>query len=182
MKHRVIEEHSVDIEPWYTQFWPWFLIALPASVVVASIYTVIIAFTYEDSLVRDNYYKEGLGINQELSAQKTASQLAISLDMHIDVVTGEVMLDYQSASGVMPISILVDFIHPTNAEKDFSLELRPGVSQRYQAQLEEAVSGRWYLHFSSQQPEDWQLKTVAYISPENNAAIDLIIQSQEGSL
>lgn len=29
--------------PWYKQFWPWFLISLPASVVVASMFTISIA-------------------------------------------------------------------------------------------------------------------------------------------
>jgi hypothetical protein len=28
---------------WYKQFWPWFLISLPASVVVASMFTISIA-------------------------------------------------------------------------------------------------------------------------------------------
>ncbi len=32
------------ITPWYKQFWPWFLIALPASVVVASLITVTLFF------------------------------------------------------------------------------------------------------------------------------------------
>jgi hypothetical protein len=29
--------------PWYKQFWPWFLISLPAAVVVASMFTIKIA-------------------------------------------------------------------------------------------------------------------------------------------
>lgn len=182
MSSNVIEQDVYEQKPWYKQFWPWFLIALPATVVVACIYTVIIAFNHEDSLVRDNYYKDGLGINRELSAQQVANDLSIALDMHIDVVTGEVMLDYQSESGVLPLSIRVDFIHPTNADKDFSLELLPGLSQRYQAQLEQSVTGRWYLHFSSEQPQYWQLKTVAYISADEDAEIDMIVQSQVGQL
>ena len=32
-----------DILPWYRQFWPWFIIALPATAVVASLATVWIA-------------------------------------------------------------------------------------------------------------------------------------------
>lgn len=31
------------IKPWYKQFWPWFLIALPGSVVIASMFTITLA-------------------------------------------------------------------------------------------------------------------------------------------
>jgi FixH len=34
---------ELDGEPWYRQFWPWFLIALPGSVVIASFVTLYIA-------------------------------------------------------------------------------------------------------------------------------------------
>ena len=32
-----------DTKPWYRQFWPWFIIALPCAAVVGSIATAIIA-------------------------------------------------------------------------------------------------------------------------------------------
>ena len=40
-----------DTKPWYRQFWPWFIICLPASAVVASLYTVSLAVRTTDSLV-----------------------------------------------------------------------------------------------------------------------------------
>ena len=42
---------DLDTKPWYRQFWPWFIIALPASAVVASLYTVSLAVRTTDSLV-----------------------------------------------------------------------------------------------------------------------------------
>ena len=38
-------QNEVETEkaPWYKQFWPWFLISLPASVVIASMFTISIA-------------------------------------------------------------------------------------------------------------------------------------------
>ena len=61
--------------PWYRQFWPWFLIALPGSVVIASLVTVYIAFSGADSLVVDNYYRDGLAINQVLEQDRRAEAL-----------------------------------------------------------------------------------------------------------
>lgn len=61
--------HPVPIEilPWYKQFWPWFIIALPASVVVASFYTLWLAISNPDPLVIDeDEYRQ---LNSELKAQ-----------------------------------------------------------------------------------------------------------------
>jgi hypothetical protein len=53
--------------PWYRQFWPWFIIALPASVVVASFVTLWLAISNPDPLViEDNEYRK---LNGELKAQ-----------------------------------------------------------------------------------------------------------------
>ena len=60
----------MDIEPWYKQFWPWFIIALPASVVVASFFTLYLAISNPDHLVvTDDEYLE---LKSELKAQSPA--------------------------------------------------------------------------------------------------------------
>ncbi len=53
--------------PWYRQFWPWFIIALPASAVVASFITLWLAISNPDQLViEDDDYQR---LNSELKAQ-----------------------------------------------------------------------------------------------------------------
>jgi hypothetical protein len=53
--------------PWYRQFWPWFIIALPASVVVASFITLWLAISNPDPLViKVDYYQR---FNSEIKAQ-----------------------------------------------------------------------------------------------------------------
>ena len=61
-----------DVTPWYKQFWPWFLMALPATAVVGGIITIVIAMTNPDGLVQDDYYKAGLGINRTLEREQQA--------------------------------------------------------------------------------------------------------------
>lgn len=56
--------------PWYKQFWPWFIIALPASVVVASFFTLWLAISNPDPLVVDD--DEYRRLNSELKAQAPA--------------------------------------------------------------------------------------------------------------
>ncbi len=52
--------------PWYRQFWPWFIIALPAAAVIAGIITLYLAVSNPVSLVVDDEeYKQ---LNSELKA------------------------------------------------------------------------------------------------------------------
>ncbi len=45
-------------QPWYKQFWPWFLIILPATVVVACITTFVLFVENDVDLVAEDYYKK----------------------------------------------------------------------------------------------------------------------------
>ena len=81
-----IKNNKVD-EKWYQQFWPWFLIALPGTVVVACFYTLYIALTYPHSMVDDSYYKEGLAINKTLAQDREAT--ALGLRAQVSFFTGE---------------------------------------------------------------------------------------------
>jgi hypothetical protein len=40
-----------DRERWYRQFWPWFIIALPATAVAASLWTIWLALSHPDPLI-----------------------------------------------------------------------------------------------------------------------------------
>lgn len=65
-----------NTESWFRQFWPWFLIALPGTVVIASLLTVYIAVTHQDPVVDGNYYKHGLTINERLDSKLPAKDQA----------------------------------------------------------------------------------------------------------
>ena len=78
--------------PWYKQFWPWFLIFFPATAVIAGIITIIIAIKTDDGLVKDDYYKAGLAINQTLERKQKAHDLGLSADIHWDKLTQTITL------------------------------------------------------------------------------------------
>ena len=56
------------ILPWYRQFWPWAIISIPATTVVACAIMITLAILSDDGLVSDDYYREGLAINKRLNA------------------------------------------------------------------------------------------------------------------
>ena len=45
-------------KPWYLHRWPWRLMMGPFLVVIAATYTGWIAFTRQDAMVVDDYYKQ----------------------------------------------------------------------------------------------------------------------------
>lgn len=51
-----------DTQPWYKEPWPWLLMAGPAIVMVACIYTIYLAFNHYDEPLIGGAYKRGLQI------------------------------------------------------------------------------------------------------------------------
>ncbi|MFK8021384.1 MAG: hypothetical protein AB8B86_16600 [Pseudomonadales bacterium] len=50
------------VKPWYREFWPWFIIVLMSSVVIASLFTVVLAFKHNDEPALGHYMRDGLGV------------------------------------------------------------------------------------------------------------------------
>ena len=48
---------SKPTKPWFKQFWPWFLIALPSSAVIASFVTIGLAVTHAPTITTDQIGK-----------------------------------------------------------------------------------------------------------------------------
>ena len=46
-----------DTKPWYKQFWPWFLISLPGSVVIACMFTISLAIKHAPIITEGNLGK-----------------------------------------------------------------------------------------------------------------------------
>ncbi|HAS4590936.1 TPA: hypothetical protein I6878_003406, partial [Vibrio cholerae] len=70
------------VKPWYKQFWPWFLIILPLTVVIWTVVTVIVFANNSVSLVTEDYYKKGKGINIDLTKINVAKELGLNATVH----------------------------------------------------------------------------------------------------
>ena len=66
------KSESMQNQPWYRQFWPWFIIALPASAVIASFISLWLAVSNPDHLVVDE--QEYQQLRSELKAQTPANE------------------------------------------------------------------------------------------------------------
>lgn len=154
-----VSPEGLDTVPWYRQFWPWFLIALPATVVVAGITTLVIAIRNDSSLVVDDYYKQGLGINRVLEEDRTAVELGLGAELNLDLETGEVYVLMRGDPQVLTDTLTLLWIHPTDSERDQTLQLNRVGDDRYRAQLAQRPQGRWYIQLKGAQPRDWLLRS-----------------------
>ena len=144
MRNHQRPQHE-DQEPWYRQFWPWFLIALPGSVVVASLGTFVIANRYADDLVVDDYYRDGLAINRQLDKQARAEALGLAaellvLDRRVQVRLGsgddrEITSQYE---------VRLRLSHPLEADRDFAVTLRRSAPGLYVGELPGTVARNWH--------------------------------------
>ena len=48
-----------DTKPWYRQLWPWLLIIPPAAAVIGGGFTLYLAITRPDTLVRQDCVRDG---------------------------------------------------------------------------------------------------------------------------
>lgn len=152
-----MQNHSPIIsEPWYRQFWPWFLILLPGSVVVAGLAMVYIAFKHADSTVNDHYYRDGLAINQVLSQDRAASAQQVRARLNWDYLTGELLVDL-STTGVYPRQLQLLMLHPTDQQRDRTVLLEAIAAGRYRADLETQPQHRYYLRLLPLPEQTWRL-------------------------
>ena len=63
--------------PWYRCTWPWVLISIPFAAVLFGILMIYMVTRYPDDLMVDNYYKEGMAINQSLAMDAAAQALNV---------------------------------------------------------------------------------------------------------
>lgn len=176
-----------DTRRWYRQFWPWFLIALPTAVVIASISTLVIAIKHADTLVAKDYYKEGLAINRYLAQDRRAAELGLRASGSVDG-NGHLSLTVSSATsrraGTEPTlaqQVKLLWQHPTDSSRDFTSVLIREDRNRYAAHLSAPISGRWYLTLEDfhapNTAAQWRLK--AQYQPQHSGTFEFRAETAE---
>lgn len=112
-----------------------------------------LAFDSADIVVRDDYYKEGLAINESMARDQLASDLGISgnLLINADGVSLQINQSEQDFYQIPAISLTLH--HPFDARQDLNilLEQLPIDGADYQQQYSAEISiplQRWYLEIT----------------------------------
>ncbi|MDI1300423.1 MAG: FixH family protein [bacterium] len=146
---------DITAKPWYRQFWPWFIMALPATAVVAGLSTVYIAFKNQDSLVRDDWYQDGKSINLDMAREKRAQLLGMSADMAIDALTGDIRVTlHEKQTALLPPSLKIAFSHVTRADLDQAVTLQRQHDGEYHGVIGHALRGHFDIELAG---NDWRI-------------------------
>lgn len=156
-------------DPWYKQGWPWFLIALPATAVVAGTITMVIAVRTWDGLVVDDYYKEGKAIVQTIGRTERARELGLKalVQVRSESVRIEVAAaDIDNVPGVIRLTIA----HPTQGGSDQELVLN-GQGGVFEGAVAPLSTGRWLFQIENES-RSWRMNGAAYLPTETEIRID----------
>ncbi len=126
---------------------------------VLSITMMNFAINTTDSLVIDDYYKEGKGINLTLSKIQEARVRNIKTTLL--VTPNSVSVDFISGTPETGEAIQLEFFHATLVDKDFQVLLTRDASGTYRGNINNDIQGKWKL---SLHPYNQEWKVVKDIS------------------
>ncbi len=161
--------------PWYREAWAWAVLAIPGAAVLMGIVMVMLAVRSDDGLVADDYYKQGLAINQVIDRQERARALGIAATVTFTPAHDGVRVAL--AGRVAPsANVRLLLVHPTRAGLDQAVELDPQPGGGLAGKLVPPGAGRWRLVLEDR-AAGWRVSGVWHTS---EATVALGAVSEEG--
>jgi len=143
--------------PWYRDRWPWLLMAGPIIVVLAGFATAWLAWSTDDGVVADDYYKRGLVINRELERTGRGEMLRLSAVLAL-APDGAVRLELSGADGMaVPPAVRARFANATRAGFDRTATLSRMADGTYSGRIVPLPPGRWLVAVET---DAWRLPAV----------------------
>jgi len=159
MKNRASSFPADAPRPWHRERWPWLIMAGPIAVVLACIASAWLAAKSDDGLVAQDYYKQGLLINQKLRrdapepAPVPGAGVSVSSDRGIHVRLAD--------AGVPPQRLRLTFVRPGERTRSERVDLALS-GDEWVGTLPELANGRWIVAMES---ERWQLPITVVVVP-----------------
>jgi hypothetical protein len=142
--------------PWYAERWPWLLMLGPFLVIVAGSITAWLAYTRQDAMVVDDYYKKGKAINQDLRRDRAASAMRLTFAARYDAAAGMLQGQISSAGKPLTTAFVIKLAHSTLPEKDLALAAVPDAQGRFSVALPMLERARWQVAVEGN-ANDWRL-------------------------
>ncbi|WP_038174745.1 MULTISPECIES: FixH family protein [Vibrio] len=142
-------------QPWYKQFWPWFLITLTVGVSLLTVVRVLILTNQSVHLVTEDYYKKGKGINVDISRVSTAKELGLSAAVSSEGNT--IVVQFEKGQLDHYPAITAMFAHRTLPDRDFTQLITSDARGHYRLTLENELQGPWFIELTPHD-EKWLIQ------------------------
>ena len=162
-----------QLKPWYRYGWPWFLISIPLVSVALGAMMLYLALSTNNSMVVDDYYKEGKGINLRIERDRSAALLGLGATLTstkegllLDVSRKMPALPEQllgqattmEAGFHWPAAMRLQWIHVTQAERDGEAVFQSIGGDRYLAAgVAMPELGKFRVHVQPIDNAPWRL-------------------------
>jgi hypothetical protein len=147
------------VRRWYREPWPWLLMSGPFVAVVASLASAWMAVRSDDGVVAQDYYKQGISINQRLA--RTAPNAGPRGATIRIAASGEVRAHIEGLVDP-PRNVRLTFAHPAAATRAEVMILELGPGGDYVGVLAKQSPGRWIVTLES---DSWRLPTTTVAGP-----------------
>lgn len=169
---------KIAAQPWYREPWPWILMAGPALVIFAGVITVWLAIKSNDGLVVDDYYKQGLEVNQVIERDRKSEALGLAADVFLGN-NGQVRVLLNSTVGAaLPQKLKLRISHPTRSGFDQQILLASEAQGAYSGNLQRSLEGgnRWLIRLEDEESSwrlsaDWLLEKYDSLHMTASAAV-----------
>lgn len=163
-------ESRKDLRPWYKERWTWLLMLMPASAIVGGMITLWLAIKSFDGLVADDYYKQGLAINQTLAKGSKAREMGLVGLVKIKSDNLSVALK-ANANTVLPTKLILTLAHPTKSGSDQIFELTQ-VRGEFKSSIAAPLASAHWKVIIEDESHSWRLSGTAFLPAETEIRID----------
>lgn len=143
---------------------------MPVTAIIGGSITMWLAVTSFDGLVADDYYKQGLAINQTLARATAAADLGLKAQVRF--TADELSVDLVAKPGVeLPAKLLVTLAHPTRGGLDQQLLLERS-GNGYRGQVRSVLGSAHWKVLIEDESHSWRLSGAAFLPTETEIRID----------
>jgi hypothetical protein len=147
--------------PWYQEPWAWFFVGVLIWTLLSSSAMIGVAILKGDSLVTDQYYKDGLMYNQIHDHDRAATVLKARADLTL-AASGLVDLTLGLDQDPFPSSVMLAFYAPMDKAYDQRVRLEHIGNGHYRGQFDPNLTARYRVELSGLNTagETWRLPNV----------------------
>lgn len=143
---------------------------MPATAVVAGFITLWLAITSFDGLVADDYYKQGLAINQTLAKVVVARDSGLVGTVKFGAEKVGVVLESKTGAA-LPAKLLLTLAHPTKSGMDQKILLE-GMNGVYSGSVGAAITSAHWKVLLEDESQSWRLSGTASLPNETEVRLD----------